>query len=480
MKLTEIIAILFVIFHASGNCSPLIDLFNSHKNDLMFNNKHSLNSVNNNNNLNFFNHNNNKIEFENDNNNNNNNGQSLNEDTNDNTNNNTVEDESDFDTSIFGNTDESFFEFANRRVAELQNLNNNLFEKAIGSCPYAPVNSNEDSQTDSSQTANRFSRSALTNENENCVVGSLNFENFYGKTSDRLFLFDFYTIGLISSSDSTLRLYNFNIFHRTLSHVRTKYFRNNEVPHDACADKYKSIFVVFPDQNKIAKLVVNQNSTSKNNKSQTFIREVFSIKDADFRPSAIACHDDLVYVSERPKNQIRIYDRLLRLVRIIYLNGVIVSNHRALAVNQNVRVLLDGMDSLALFNPPLPFSHLTSSTASIPNMKNAHRKKYSMVPENNRINVCHFYKNMNCLEDVHVAADSTTKTKSNIFTVDSCNSEIKQFLYSKDEKITLINRFLIKNGRPISVITNQLGYIFVLTDLPRKIYILDPRECNNY
>ncbi|CAF0959497.1 unnamed protein product [Brachionus calyciflorus] len=365
-----------------------------------------------------------------------------------------------FELPIFDPTRESFFDYARRRTAELKSKNKDLFEKAVNLCPYS-IRSDEINEEN---TAKRFPRSFYNLEKKMCIVGSYNFENNYGLTSDRLFLFDPYTIGLISSSDSSLRLYNFNLYHKSLNQIRIKYFRN-EVPTDACADKNKNIYVVFPDQNKIAKYTVNQSFTSRyssrQNKTQTIIREVASDRDFEFRPSAISCNDDHIYVSENPKNQIRIYDKFLKLVRIIYLNGVIVSNHRGLAINQNVRVLMDGSDSLALFNPSLSSS-------------NSNNKKYSLSAEKNRVTVCHFYKNMECLEDVHVAIES--KSKSFIYTADSCNNEIKQFLYIKDEKISLVNRFAI-SGRPISVVTNQLGYIFVLTDLPRKIYILDPREC---
>ena len=41
------------------------------------------------------------------------------------------------DDSVFGNTDESFFDFANRRMNELKNMNKMLFDKSIAQCPYA-------------------------------------------------------------------------------------------------------------------------------------------------------------------------------------------------------------------------------------------------------------------------------------------------------------------------------------------------------
>ncbi|RNA09637.1 hypothetical protein BpHYR1_035420 [Brachionus plicatilis] len=361
------------------------------------------------------------------------------------------------DTSIFGNTHESFFEFAERRVADLKKKNKKLFENAVKMCPYS-------TKTDETDELNRYSRSLFSVEKKSCTVGSFGFHNNYGLTADRLFLVDPFTIGLISKSDSTLKLFNFNLYHKSLNHIRTKYFRS-EVPADACADRNKHIFIVFPDQNKIAKYELNHSFisrySSRRNKSQILFREVSSNRDLDFRPSTIACYDDHIYVSENPKNQVRIYDNYLRLVRIIYLNGVIVSNHRRLSLNQNVRVFMDGSDGLALFNP------------SLSNTITSH-KKYSLFGERNRVNVCHFYTDMDCLEDVHVAAQS--RTTSNIYTADSCSNEVKQFLFNNGEKIDLVNRYSI-NGRPISVVTNQLDYIFVLTERPRKIYILDPREC---
>lgn len=266
------IAIIIVIFlHANlAYCSPLINLFNNHKNDILFNTNNN-NNINKNSHFSFLNT---KLDFENDNHhNNNNNFPSLNDDnfdTNHHHNNNNQthsnHDENDFDPTIYGNTDESFFEFANRRVFELQNMNRNLFDKAINSCPSAPLNLNTESSYEASMDNDNSLINPLSNSHKylrtdindsECIVGSYSFENFYGRTSDRLFLYDPFTIGLVSSTDGTLRLYSFNIFHRTLSHLRTKYFRN-ENPYDACTDKYKNIYIVFPDQYKIAKYVVNQ------------------------------------------------------------------------------------------------------------------------------------------------------------------------------------------------------------------------------
>lgn len=375
------------------------------------------------------------------------------------------------DDSVFGNTGESFFDFANRRVNEIKNQNRLQFDKSINNCVYSPK-----SQLTKRYLSDSFNGNETTkipaNTNKRCILGSFSLPDVLGKTSDRLFMHDPVTLGLISSADSTLRLFGFNMATRTLNHLRTKHF-HNEVPVDACSDKFKNIYVVFPDQNKIAKYhvyqaFINQKSSlhGKTNKTRIGIKETISIKDADFFPSAIACHDDLIYVSERPKNQIRVYDKQLRVVRFIYLNGVVVSSHHALAVNQNVRVTLDGQDAISLFNP----------NNVVQNEKFDIKKKYSLIPENNRVNVCHFYKKINCLNDIHVLAES--KSKSFIYLVDSCDSNLLEFVYNKDEKINITRRIHLPVGTPISVTANQFGYLFALTDSPRKIYMIDIKECN--
>lgn len=159
-------------------------------------------------------------------------------------------------------------------------------------------------------------------DNNDCVVASVTFETLNARTSDKLFMLDAYTVGLLSSSEFSLRLYNLNIYQRTLTLLRTKHFRGGDVPTDACADKFKHIYVVFPDSNKIAKYALNSSSSLRsgsNRTQQILVRELISVRDAEFNPSTIACHDDLIYVGERAKKYLRVYDKLLRLVRIIFL-----------------------------------------------------------------------------------------------------------------------------------------------------------------
>ena len=235
-----------------------------------------------------------------------------------------------------------------------------------------------------------------------------------------------------------------------------------------------------------ASSIFSGNTNNNNNGKLYFVmKEIMSIKDADFSPSTIACNEDYLYVGERPKNVIRVYDRLLRLIRVISLNGLVVSSHRALAVGQNVGVLMDGSDGLALFNSPN-----SSSFSGNPLLTGGGRK--SAVSESSRVNpkvnVCHFYSSPGCLEDVKVVAES--RSKSSVLVADSCANDIKEFSYEKggesnrsgtqqqQPRISLTRRFGIESGVPISVVSNQLGVLFVLTDLPQKIYILDQKKCD--
>lgn len=46
--------------------------------------------------------------------------------------------DTDTDDSVFGNTNESFMEFLERRINELKKLNQASFDKAMSQCPYSP------------------------------------------------------------------------------------------------------------------------------------------------------------------------------------------------------------------------------------------------------------------------------------------------------------------------------------------------------
>lgn len=159
------------------------------------------------------------------------------------------------DTSVFGNTYETFFEFANRRTFEIESRNKDLYEKSMQACIYTPYES-ESEQQQQQQFDDDDDERKQESTNTQCLVSVLNMAEHHsggGKMSDRLFQFDGKTLGLVSSSDSSLRLFDFNTSHGVLQSVRVKYFKS-ERPFDACADTVNSnVYVVFPDENKIGK-----------------------------------------------------------------------------------------------------------------------------------------------------------------------------------------------------------------------------------
>jgi hypothetical protein len=249
------------------------------------------------------------------------------------------------------------------------------------------------------------------------------------------------------------------------------------------------------------------NTRSHINRTRVAIKELVSIKDIDFNPTSIACHDSHIYVSQKHENQVRVYDRNLRLSRIISLSGVVTSPHHALAVNENARVLLDGMDSVGLFETTPQHRELHSQKNSGLN------RKYNLMNQEEsaaaaaasqssspitKTNVCHFYTNRNCLEDIHleqsIHSNSNSSSgnnneansyKTNIFVADSCDSDIKVFAFARDERMQLLKRFRIPSGKPVSMVTlstsssssTNTEHLLVLTHSPRKIYVFDMKSC---
>jgi hypothetical protein len=97
---------------------------------------------------------------------------------------------------------------------------------------------------------------------------------------------------------------------------------------------------------------------------------------------------------------------------------------------------------------------------------------------------------MSCLEDVKVSTNvNNNESKhqqhksASIYAVDSCTNEILHFHYQRDERIRLKSRIQVGQrvgggSYAISVApAAQNGLLFVLTDVPRKILILNTREC---
>jgi len=160
----------------------------------------------------------------------------------------------------------------------------------------------------------------------------------------------------------------------------------------------------------------------------------------------------------------------------------------ALGVNQNVRVLIDGSDSLALFQAP-PATLSSQQPPAVHHKSNHHhshhRKKFSLHPESNKATVCHFHTSMECLEDVSVSIETSTivdesKTQSNIYAVDSCDNQVKKFVFERGHKIVEESKYQFRpaDGTPVSAVANQLGHLFVLTDMPRRLLVIDQRECS--
>jgi len=173
-----------------------------------------------------------------------------------------------------------------------------------------------------------------------------------------------------------------------------------------------------------------------------------SLIDTQFVPSAITClkQTDEIYISEHSTNQIRIYDTDLILKKIINLNGVVYSANNALAVDKNIKLFLDGNDGVALFD------------------------------ENN--NTCHFYQNKMCIEDIDVYFDKNNK--SFIYITNSCTKSIKRFVYENDKKIRIDTDFRINSGLPVNSIINSFNQMFVLTNNPSRINILNLDQCFLY
>ena len=384
---------------------------------------------------------------------------------------------SDYDTSVFGNTDESFFEFNNRRLQEMIEQNTKHYDYLINSCQYSSVMNNQKEPT------NKFNKKQKrqTESEKNCVVSSLPLNDYYGLTSDRLFLLDSTILGLITTSDKSIRFFHIDSNKKTLTPMRTKFFRTEDRPYDACADSSKNIYIVFPDQNRIAKFAVtitgpltgnagpksNNSPFNRQNKTNIIIKEAISIRDIDFAPTAISCNNDNIYVSQRLSKQIRVYDKVLRLVRVINLDDVVTSPHVSIDISPNVNLFLDGNDAISVFVP----------TNSLLGLKK-NKKKYSLTAETNRGATCHFYQHMSCLKDMSVFTHNTHQ--SEIYIADLCDRNVKEFTYVKNQKIELTNEYALNGGTPTSTVKNIDGMLFVLMDNPRTIKIIDTKQCSQF
>ena len=103
-----------------------------------------------------------------------------------------------------------------------------------------------------------------------------------GITSDRLFLVNPYTIGFINSGFRLLNIYNVNPRTYKLKLLSSNHFHAS-IPFDGCSFDFESIFVIFPDQNKITRYRIETNSF--------MLKTSLSVSDINFAPSAISCNN---------------------------------------------------------------------------------------------------------------------------------------------------------------------------------------------
>ena len=317
----------------------------------------------------------------------------------------------------FNEEEKTFFEYAEERTLAM-NLKSNQIKKVINSCKYAPLK--------------------LRSNKKECQEISFDLINEHEIGATKIFSIDHSKIGLISGQFKMISFFSIDTFE--IKPLNRQYF-TDEIPFDACTDNSKSIYIVFSAQNEIGKFILNE---------QNILVKIKSLIDTQFVPSAITClkQTDEIYISEHSTNQIRIYDTDLILKQIINLNGVVYSANNALAVDKNIKLFLDGNDGVALFDT------------------------------NNNNNTCHFYQNKMCIEDIDVYFDKNNK--SFIYITNSCTKSIKRLVYENDKKIRIDTDFRINSGLPVNSIINSFNQMFVLTNNPSKINILNLDRCFLY
>jgi hypothetical protein len=346
---------------------------------------------------------------------------------------------SSYDYDYYNNNDfEGYVENLGSNWNELDKINEMKFEDSINKCANSIVYNNN------THIKKNLKHYCFTSGNLDLVEETL----IYG--SGKLFSYDQNIVGLITNGDFSVRFYNFNPILKSLTRIYMKSF-HERVPFDACVDKAKNIFIVFPDEQMITKYVLE---TSINNGVKSIrLREIAMKVEREYNPSSITCYDDHIYISERPTNTIRVHDSNLNLVKKIEISGVVISMHRAIDVNQVARIFADDSSGVAFFN-------------QIENTGD------------NSANACHFYHQKNCIEDVTLKLENKNKTL--IYIADGCSNEVKQFEYNNNRHLYYINSYNT-NGKPVSILANDHGYVFVLTKIDKisRINVYYPRMCDS-
>ena len=332
---------------------------------------------------------------------------------------------------------EGYVENLGSNWADIDRMNEIRFEDSVAKCS-SSIKFNNNTQVKKSLKHYCFSSANLDLIEETLIYGS-----------GKLFSYDQNMIGLITNGDFSIRFYNFNATQKSLTRVYMKPF-HERVPFDACVDTAKNIFIVFPDEQMIGKYVLD---FSINNGIRSIrLREIAIKVDRDYNPSSITCYEDNIYVSERPSNTIRVYDGNLNILRKLDINGVVVSAHRAIDINHAARVFADDTSGVAFFNKIENTDDLVS-------------------------NACHFYHKKNCVEDVSLKMEKKNKTL--IFIADGCSNEVKQYEFISDHNLNYISSYSY-NGKPLSILANDNGFVFVLTKMNKEsnINVYYPRNCD--
>ncbi len=131
--------------------------------------------------------------------------------------------------------------------------------------------------------------------------------------------------------------------------------------------------------------------------------------------------------------------------------------HKSIAVKNRVKVVVDGLDGIALFNED-----------SV-KFKNKQPDK-----------ICHFYVNINCVEEVNVYAEKYNT--SLIYGVDSCKNEVIEFLYQSNLKnitgsVKIQKYFGLSTGIVTDSVRSTAGFLAVVSHSPSQINIIDLERC---
>lgn len=322
---------------------------------------------------------------------------------------------------------DDLYTYAQQKTRETKIKNEKLFNKSINTCEYKPV------------TNESFSETSLASSNNEEY-----FLDLALYSGSKLILLDDSLIALLSSSNKSIRIYDLDLQNSSLTLMHEVYF-HHERPFDLCTDKTKYIFLVFPNENRVAKYLIR-----KAKDGQINFKRIKYITDSKFNPTAIACNFNFIYVSERTHNQIRVYDKRLNLIDIINLDGVIVNVQKTIIIERNLKVFVDGFDAVGLFDNKSRF--------------------------NNSLNTCHFYKKIMCIQDVSIYTN--IEDYLNIYVLDTCDKDIKEFLFkNRLEKIKLNQVLKIGfPGEPVSVSRNSFNQMILLTSNPNRLNVFKLHE----